>query len=292
MSYQEFIQRKAQLDSYSGFEPLWMPDFLFDFQQSLVDWSIRKGKAALFEDCGLGKALASDTPVLTPTGFVPIASLHIGDSVIGSNGKSTQVLGVFPQGEREGFEVVFSDESSLVCDLEHVWTTRTKSPQHRQWKNRTLGEMVKLGIGGCRGERYGRWFIPMVQPVEFSENELPLHPYVLGCLLGDGGISGRAVILTSADSELIETVRGMLPNGMTITKKRYSKYDYSIGRDGLLSGMAGGHHRNQVASSLEELGLMGTKSDTKFIPDCYKFAAADTRLWLLQGLLTLTAACG
>src|SRR5437870_1698994 len=55
-TYQEFLKRKSQSDLYSGFDPVWMPDFLFDFQQSLVDWSIRKGKAALFEDCGLGKS--------------------------------------------------------------------------------------------------------------------------------------------------------------------------------------------------------------------------------------------
>ncbi len=39
----------------SGFDPLWMPSFLFDFQQSLVDWSLRKGRSAIFADCGLGK---------------------------------------------------------------------------------------------------------------------------------------------------------------------------------------------------------------------------------------------
>lgn len=55
MSYAEFIDRKTQLGSFDGFEPVWMPDFLFDFQQMLVDWALRKGKDALFEDCGLGK---------------------------------------------------------------------------------------------------------------------------------------------------------------------------------------------------------------------------------------------
>lgn len=53
--YAEFIQRKSQLDSYSGFDPVWMPDFLYNFQGSLTEWAIRKGKVALFEDCGLGK---------------------------------------------------------------------------------------------------------------------------------------------------------------------------------------------------------------------------------------------
>lgn len=55
MNYSEFLDRKSQSGSLDGFKPLWIPDFLFDFQQSMVDWSIRKGKSALFEDCGLGK---------------------------------------------------------------------------------------------------------------------------------------------------------------------------------------------------------------------------------------------
>jgi hypothetical protein len=43
------------LDGYSGFEPLWLPEFLIDFQTALVDWAVRKGRAAIFADCGLGK---------------------------------------------------------------------------------------------------------------------------------------------------------------------------------------------------------------------------------------------
>jgi len=53
--YLEFLERKSQLGTFSGFDPLWMPSFLFDFQQALVDWAIRKGRAAIFADCGLGK---------------------------------------------------------------------------------------------------------------------------------------------------------------------------------------------------------------------------------------------
>jgi len=53
--YDEFLQAKAQLDGEHGFAPLWLPDTLFDFQAAMVDWALRKGRAALFEDCGLGK---------------------------------------------------------------------------------------------------------------------------------------------------------------------------------------------------------------------------------------------
>jgi hypothetical protein len=53
--YRKFLATKMQDDSYSGFDPIWMPSFLFDFQRALVDWALRKGKAAIFADCGLGK---------------------------------------------------------------------------------------------------------------------------------------------------------------------------------------------------------------------------------------------
>lgn len=53
--YDEFLAGKAQLGGDHGFGPVWMPDFLFDFQASLVEWATRKGRAAIFADCGLGK---------------------------------------------------------------------------------------------------------------------------------------------------------------------------------------------------------------------------------------------
>jgi hypothetical protein len=55
MDYTEFIDAKRHDTTMHGFDPLWMPNFLFDFQSSLVDWSLKKGRAALYCDCGLGK---------------------------------------------------------------------------------------------------------------------------------------------------------------------------------------------------------------------------------------------
>jgi len=59
--YETFLDRKTQGGADSGFEPLWLPDFMFDFQTVMVDWAVRKGRAAIFADCGLGK---------TPMGLV------------------------------------------------------------------------------------------------------------------------------------------------------------------------------------------------------------------------------
>jgi len=53
--YREFIRRKSQIGENSGFDPVWLPDFLFDFQRSLCEWAIQKGRGAILADCGLGK---------------------------------------------------------------------------------------------------------------------------------------------------------------------------------------------------------------------------------------------
>lgn len=53
----KFLESKAQSDKYEGFDPVFMPDAAFDFQKYLIDWSLRKGRAANFDDCGLGKTL-------------------------------------------------------------------------------------------------------------------------------------------------------------------------------------------------------------------------------------------
>ena len=55
MNYQEFLELKSQYSGGDGFDPVFMPDFLFPFQQDVTTWGIRRGRSAFFEDCGLGK---------------------------------------------------------------------------------------------------------------------------------------------------------------------------------------------------------------------------------------------
>ncbi len=57
MTYQSFLQTKLDHGAFSGFEPTFVPDYLFEFQKFLVDWSVRKGRAAIFTDCGTGKTV-------------------------------------------------------------------------------------------------------------------------------------------------------------------------------------------------------------------------------------------
>lgn len=66
-AYEQFVAQKAQLSDQGGFEPTSLPDHLFDFQRALVEWAVRKGRAAIFADCGLGK---------TPMGLAWAQNIH------------------------------------------------------------------------------------------------------------------------------------------------------------------------------------------------------------------------
>lgn len=56
-SYQDFITSRKQMNCQNGFDPIWIPQQAFDFQSILIEWAIRKGRSAIFADCGLGKTL-------------------------------------------------------------------------------------------------------------------------------------------------------------------------------------------------------------------------------------------
>jgi hypothetical protein len=59
--YYEFLHKKTQLGNSFGFAPIFEPKAMFDFQRFLLDWSLRKGRSAIFSDCGTGKSLMALT---------------------------------------------------------------------------------------------------------------------------------------------------------------------------------------------------------------------------------------
>jgi hypothetical protein len=59
--YKAFLDAKTHVGCDHGFAPVWMPDMLFPFQRACAEWAIRKGRSALFEDCGLGKTVQQIT---------------------------------------------------------------------------------------------------------------------------------------------------------------------------------------------------------------------------------------
>jgi phosphate starvation-inducible PhoH-like protein len=225
-----------------------------------------------------GRSQPYNRQVLTPDAFRPIGSLQVGDLVIGSNGLPTPVLGVYPQGRREVFRVRTQDGASTLCCGEHLWAVATRNDRRRGKPLRVLETREMLGQ--LRAAHYHRFELPLIsQPAAFPDREVPLDPYALGLLLGDGSFSAKITGFTTADPELLIALEQAVEG---IELRHRSGFDY------YLRHTAGGPRlkvAHPVTVALRELGLVGTRSATKFVPMPYLHNSASIRLAVLQGLL-------
>ncbi|WP_158719330.1 LAGLIDADG family homing endonuclease [Streptomyces sp. NBRC 110035] len=231
---------------------------------------------------GCGKALRTDQPVLTPTGWRPIGTLAIDDPIIGRDGLIYEVSGVYPQGIRPLYELRFSDGVTVIADAEHRWLVQSNKQRDRGTPGQVLTTAEILARGVARPGGGGRWFVPMPDPVKLPEAELPLDPWLLGLLLGDGSLSGT-VTVTTADAQIIDRVRALVDPMGVVVYDSAGRYGYGLGGRQTLPGRRG--FWNPIVDALRSLGLRGLRSHEKFVPDLYKFASADQRLEVLRGLL-------
>jgi phosphate starvation-inducible PhoH-like protein len=227
-----------------------------------------------------GRAQPLQSGVLTPSGFRPIGSLEIGDLVIGSNGRPTPVIGVYPQGRKEVVRVRTQDGASTLCCTEHLWHVFTASDRRRGKPGRVLE--TRDMIGRLRSLHQHRYALPLLSaPVEFEPQDVPIDPYALGLLLGDGCVTPQTTpTFSTADPELAASLEDAL-DGIELRWKKTG--DYTLRH---IEGHRGGVIvTNPVTAVLRELGLAGTTSSTKFIPEAYLHNSAAARLAILQGLL-------
>jgi phosphate starvation-inducible PhoH-like protein len=226
-----------------------------------------------------GRAHPRSTRVLTPEGFRPIGDLEVGDLVVGSDGEPTPVLGVYPQGEKEIFRVGTQDGASVLCTAEHLWAVSTRDDRRRGKPHRVL-ETQEM-IGNLRAAHSHRYELPLLsEPVEFPARDMPMDPYALGLLLGDGCVSTNTPSFTTGDVELADALVRSLP-GIQIRQR--GDHDYLLnqvtapGRIGVLE--------NPVTAVMRGLGLWGKKAPAKFVPELYLYNSSAVRLAVLQGLL-------
>ena len=149
-----------------------------------------------------GRAQPVATPVLTPDGFRPIGELTVGNLVIGSNGEPTPVLGVYPQGEKDIYRVTAQDGASTLASGDHLWAVATRDDRRRGKPLRVL--TTREMIGNLRANHYHRYELPLHSaPVRFPYREMPMDPYALGLLLGDGCLTGTTTpSFATGDPEL------------------------------------------------------------------------------------------
>ncbi|AXQ51761.1 DarB-like antirestriction [Mycobacterium phage Cane17] len=233
---------------------------------------------------GSGKAEPVSEPVLTPTGWRTMGALRPGDHVIGSDGLPTRVIAIHPQGVRQVYRVEFNDGTFVRCDASHLWNVRKYSTRVRRatpsdptrktrleespWKTLTTRELMH----SIQERPYARrWQIPPLSgPVIFSPSAaLPVDPYMLGVILGDGNVS------PSASSWSVCTDREIVKRFGWSVRPSGDRGEYTVTA----------RIPPDVRAALTRLGLGGKLAPQKVIPSEYLTASPADRLALLQGLL-------
>ncbi|UIS25248.1 RNA polymerase-associated protein [Erythrobacter phage vB_EliS-L02] len=251
------------------------------YQKAGILYAADRRDTLIGDPPGLGKGHPLTTRVLTPSGWRQIGDLVVGDPIIGADGRAHAVTGVYDRGMLETYRVEFNDGASVEVDGDHLWTVRRRKESNGYqpvWETLETRELIKRAYPG--GLQTNKIEIPLVSAVEYGR-EMPddaLDPYVLGALLGDGGLRHRCYF-SNIDEGVLAEVSARLPSDYVL-RHTGSGCDYRITRQDAKSGQ-----RNDVIEALRALGVWGTGSNDKAIPDAYKLAPPLWRADLLAGLM-------
>jgi replicative DNA helicase len=227
----------------------------------------------------MGKAQPLDSRVRTPGGWKSMGELAVGDALASVDGRPSIVTGIHPQGVRQVYRIVFSDGRSAECCAEHLWRVHCRHwPQPRVLATAEI--LVLLG----RVRYRDRLWIDLPSGDFGHAEELPVDPWVLGALLGDGSLCGTAVRFSGKAEETLARLRARAAEGLALVPA--GGCDWRLVQQD--RGKQAGHHgqkANPLEQSLERLGLWGRTSGDKFIPRLYLDAPRAARLDLLRGLL-------
>ncbi len=248
-----------------------------------TDVDIEKSNVLMVGPSGSGKAQPLHSKIKTPTGWTTMGEIGIGDVVATPDGKSANVVSVYPQGKKAIYRITFADgRTAESCD-EHLWEVHSTDWTHR-WKVLSLREIIDAGY-------VGKIHIRLAEPMHAIDTDLPVDPYILGCLIGDAHLGDSnmrgGIVMSSADEFILDKMRSRLVDGYSLNYK--SGYDY------LLKGnIAPSYRREDIhhyKKELRKLGLYGTVSNNKFIPAIYKDASYNQKIELIQGLMDTDGCC-
>jgi deoxycytidine triphosphate deaminase len=230
-----------------------------------------------------GKALATDTPIPTPSGWTTMGELQPGDWVFDHLGLPAPVIAVSDVlTDRLCYELKLSDGTAVVADADHQWFVRTKQDRAGRKPGRIL--TTRAIAATLRVGREWNHNIPQSEPLRLPRVDLPIDPYVLGAWLGDG--TSTSATITSADTEILDEIAAA---GHAV-RKNAAPLAYRIGGVGgdrrvAATGRFGADA--SLNSTLRREGLLGHKR----IPPQYQRASVEQRQALLEGLMDTDGYC-
>jgi len=239
---------------------------------------------------GLGKSQPLTAKIATPDGWKFMFEMKVGDTIFGSNGKPQAIEAIFPQGIRPVYRVTMNDGTSTECDEEHLWMVRDRNRKNRGtgWTVKPLSEIIAMGVLEKTSEKRiasGRkpvlkFEIPLAQPVEYTEKQYFIHPYIMGMILGDGSLCGEVACISIPDfeQESVKRISDLLPPDLKLWVNKYAccpQYYFTQTKT---------TRKNPFMEEIRRLGL-NVKGENKFIPVEYLQGSIEQRRQLLCGLM-------
>ncbi len=226
---------------------------------------------------------AIGTPILLMDGTIkPVEKVQVGDRLVGPDGNPRQVLQL-ARGKGEMYRIIPVKGEPFVVNEDHILTLiRTNDRTGKGGEIIDVSVRDWLGWAKSRKHLYKLFRAPVPEFQSGLRGQLEIPPYILGVLLGDGGLK-FCLCVTTADPEIVSEIR---------------KYAKSVGNT-LGIEPAGGKSKTYIFKSrgyvgckgsmlhqtLTYLGLRGAGSETKYIPWEFKVASIKDRLELLAGLM-------
>lgn len=267
-------------------------EMMHEVYKRVVQWDPMYKNVFIYGVGGVGKANWVESKVLTPRGRTRMGDLKVGDQVTTPSGEIANITEVHPQGVMPLYRVTLRDGASTLVTEQHLFSVSRQDRRNMKRLNgKTIGglrtdtlsvkQMLELGLTFKRlGSEKFRFSLPYSAPYApagaLGPEELPIHPYVLGVLLGDGGLTGHSPGLTSADPFIVETCNKLLaPTGAEFeAQPSQGPYAYTCVGD------------TSLKQQLKELELMGKGALEKSIPSLYmENASVESKVFLLQGLM-------
>lgn len=234
-----------------------------------------------------------DSQILMGENFINFGDVKVGDEVWSRKGTKTKVTNIYPQGIKDIYEITLSDGRKTQCGINHLW--QVFDTKAKKEKTLTLCQLLEdyLFTTACNGKEYpaSKYFVPVTEPVQYSEKEYKIDPYVIGCLLGDGCLSTN-VRFIGMDEQIFDNI---------LDKVGRDKYEWSKkGETNIYKGRLSQSTRkalmvkdyvpniyvqNQLIVDLKELNLIGSNCYNKHIPSEYLRGSVQQREDLLKGLL-------
>ena len=230
--------------------------------------------------------------VATPNGFVQMGSLKVGDEIWNPDGKPTKVLEIYEQGFKDVYKLTLADGRSVRCGADHLWEVVCAN-NHFKHKVLTTHDLLNNGLyNQCivKGKRYNayKYYLPAIEPLQYSEKQQNVPAYVLGALLGDGALTKRTPKISSVDQEILDKIRDLLGDGFEFKYDPTTTCEYRIvdkerflHKDEFENGQYG---VNRLHRWIDQLGLC-VSCAYKFIPDQYKYGSIEQRHELIRGLM-------